>query len=133
MVGESAQHAIWLQQNQLGPKAKAKLNSRPPSLFSFWINALFIFLYLLSAHTKEFCKPIDTPVRFISCDCWTDRNICEIYLMIDRLFRCYRIHFRHLWDLSHDVTVTCFPTIISGEIHLMVMFVLIQMWNFLCG
>jgi len=30
MVGEPAQHAIWLQQNQLGPKAKAKLNSRPP-------------------------------------------------------------------------------------------------------
>ncbi|CAC5424317.1 unnamed protein product [Mytilus coruscus] len=30
IVGEPAQHDIWLQENQLGPKAKAKLNSRPP-------------------------------------------------------------------------------------------------------
>ncbi|CAC5409809.1 unnamed protein product [Mytilus coruscus] len=30
VVGEPAQHAIWHQENQLGPKAKAKLNCRPP-------------------------------------------------------------------------------------------------------
>lgn len=30
IVGEPAQHAMWLQEHQLGPKAKAKLKSRPP-------------------------------------------------------------------------------------------------------
>ena len=30
MVGEPAQHAVWLELHQLGPKAKAKLKSRPP-------------------------------------------------------------------------------------------------------
>ena len=33
LVGEPAQHAIWLQYDQLGPKAKIKLQSRtPPSV-----------------------------------------------------------------------------------------------------
>ena len=30
MIGEPAQHAVWLEGHQLGPKAKAKLQSRPP-------------------------------------------------------------------------------------------------------
>ncbi|CAC5426487.1 unnamed protein product [Mytilus coruscus] len=30
IVGEPAQHTIWLHENQLGAKAKAKLKSRPP-------------------------------------------------------------------------------------------------------
>ena len=30
IVGEPAQHAIWLQYNQLGPKATAKMNARQP-------------------------------------------------------------------------------------------------------
>lgn len=32
LIGEPAQNAIWIEENQLGPKARALLKSRPPPI-----------------------------------------------------------------------------------------------------
>ncbi|CAC5415008.1 unnamed protein product [Mytilus coruscus] len=48
IVGEPAQHASWLQENQLGPKANAKLNSRPPPQIKHFI--FVIQLIVLCQH-----------------------------------------------------------------------------------